>query len=153
MSGTSAGPYRRRRWLVIIVCLALVLSSGLSWWLGSKLESPTSRAERAAPPPPTAISAVVERRRLVEQIRATATIRLAGSQTVSYEAGDTGVVAVITAMPLRVGQEVAAGDELFEVSGRLVFAFPGVFPAYRDLLPGAAGPDVQQLQRGLWRLG
>jgi hypothetical protein len=144
-------PYRRR-WLAVTLA-ALVVSSAVSWWLGARLDSPTSRAARAQPPPPTLITAAVERRRLVEEVQAGATVRLAGSQAVPYESASSAVAAVITDMPLQVGSEVAAGQQLFEVSGRPVFALPGEFPAYRDLVPGMTGPDVRQLQRGLWELG
>jgi hypothetical protein len=39
------------------------------------------------------------------------------------------------------------------VSERPVFALPGAFPAYRDLVPGLTGKDVQQLRDGLAKLG
>jgi HlyD family secretion protein len=40
-----------------------------------------------------------------------------------------------------------------QVSGRPIFALPGALPVYRDLKPGATGPDVTQLRAALRRLG
>ncbi|MEZ5249031.1 MAG: peptidoglycan-binding domain-containing protein [Ilumatobacteraceae bacterium] len=40
-----------------------------------------------------------------------------------------------------------------EVSGRPVFVFQGALPTYRSFEPGMTGPDVQQLEEALARLG
>ncbi|GAB3992798.1 hypothetical protein GCM10029992_02830 [Glycomyces albus] len=47
-----------------------------------------------------------------------------------------------------------AGTVLLEVSGRPMIALPGDVPAYRDLVEGDSGPDVEQLQQALaWIYG
>src|SRR5438552_4665336 len=56
---------------------------------------------------------------------------------------------VVTATPKRVGDKVAAGDVIVQISGRPVIALHGALPAYRDLKPGSSGPDVKQLQIAL----
>ncbi|MEU8216061.1 hypothetical protein AB0C47_09865 [Micromonospora taraxaci] len=56
---------------------------------------------------------------------------------------------VVTDAPVRVGDKIDAGDVIVEISGRPVIVLPGRFPAYRDLAPGDAGPDVRQLQAAL----
>ncbi|KAB2337807.1 peptidoglycan-binding protein [Actinomadura rudentiformis] len=62
-------------------------------------------------------------------------------------------VLVITDLRTREGASVPPGRVLLEVSERPVYALPGRFPAYRDLMPGQTGKDVAQLRSGLARLG
>ena len=45
------------------------------------------------------------------------------------------------------------GEVVLEVSGRPVFVLSGAIPMYRDIAPGAEGPDVTQLQEALARVG
>ncbi|MCL2783081.1 MAG: hypothetical protein FWD80_03800 [Propionibacteriaceae bacterium] len=56
---------------------------------------------------------------------------------------------VISGGVRQVGDAVAAGDLIGEVSGRPVFAFPSDVPLYRDLTPGVQGNDVLAVQKVL----
>jgi HlyD family secretion protein len=68
--------------------------------------------------------------------------------------GQVGPVrSVVTGLPVRAGDKVRAGQVVAEVSGRPVLVLPGEVPAYRDILPGARGADVAQLQNALTNLG
>ncbi|MGB8861754.1 MAG: hypothetical protein WCC60_21040 [Ilumatobacteraceae bacterium] len=60
---------------------------------------------------------------------------------------------VVTGVFVEAGDDVLEGQRLVEVSGRPVFAFAGAVPAFREMMPGASGVDVRQLQDGLVRLG
>lgn len=51
------------------------------------------------------------------------------------------------------GATVGRGAVLFRVDERPVVLLSGVVPMYRDLVPGAAGADVEQLESNLARLG
>lgn len=61
--------------------------------------------------------------------------------------------AVVTGAKVQLGQTIAYGQLLGEVSGRPVFSAPSTFPLYRDLIPGSMGEDVLALQRLLLSLG
>lgn len=61
--------------------------------------------------------------------------------------------AVVTRLPLKVGDTVSAGSVVVEVSGRPVLLLGGDLPTYRDLIPGLQGPDVVQLQAALTAIG
>ncbi|MEK7425621.1 MAG: hypothetical protein AAB131_17480 [Actinomycetota bacterium] len=60
---------------------------------------------------------------------------------------------VVTGVFVEPGDVVVEGERVVEVSGRPVFAFSGAVPAFREMVPGASGVDVRQLQDGLVRLG
>jgi peptidoglycan hydrolase-like protein with peptidoglycan-binding domain len=101
------------------------------------------------------ITVPVELRQLVSTLVVTGeiryieptTVRLAGS--VGTSGGDTQVV---TRIP-ELDSELVEGGVLVEISGRPVFALQGELPMYRQLTPGANGPDVVQLETALQRLG
>jgi peptidoglycan hydrolase-like protein with peptidoglycan-binding domain len=59
---------------------------------------------------------------------------------------------VVTTLP-DSGAELDEGGALLTVSGRPVFLLGGDRPSYRDLGPGVQGPDVEQLEAALDRLG
>ncbi|MEU8841601.1 hypothetical protein AB0D97_21110 [Streptomyces roseus] len=73
--------------------------------------------------------------------------------TPAAAAGPGAGAAVITKLPVVVGQQLKNGQLLLEVSGRPVIALKGKVPVYRDLKPGAEGDDVTQLQEALTGLG
>ncbi|MCX5210065.1 peptidoglycan-binding protein [Kitasatospora sp. NBC_00240] len=64
-----------------------------------------------------------------------------------------GSLPVVTKLPLRAGEQVQEASSVLEVAGRPVFALLGELPVYRDLKPGTAGADVQQLQQALTAAG
>ncbi|WP_055586313.1 efflux RND transporter periplasmic adaptor subunit [Peterkaempfera griseoplana] len=147
--GDPGGP-RRWRWASehqlaagLLIGTLLLASGAVAAWL------------TISDPGPTVLTARVERRALDGSV--TAPGMVAAGQTVqvtplTQDRSDT-VRAVVTGLPVRAGELVAAGRVLVEISGRPVFALPGGLPAYRDLKPGAHGRDVSQLQKALRGLG
>lgn len=146
----DSGTPRRWRWPArhplasgVLIGLLLLTSGAVAAWL--TLSGPGS----------TVLTARVERRVLDGSVTAPGTVT--AGQTVqltplAQQHGDT-VRAVVTKLPVSTGELLVAGRVLVEISGRPVFALPGGLPAYRDLKPGAAGPDVLQLQQALRGLG
>ncbi|MFD6885346.1 peptidoglycan-binding protein [Streptomyces sp. NPDC059957] len=90
----------------------------------------------------------------VEQGSLSSSIQLTGSLV--YDAPTPVLPAgkgTLTGLPA-VGAVVKAGQKLFEVDGQPVVLMAGDRPMWRDLGPGVpAGPDVEQLERNLLRLG
>jgi hypothetical protein len=60
---------------------------------------------------------------------------------------------VVTAVSVKAGDEVQAGQVLVAVSGRPLIVLPGALPGYRDLKPADSGTDVRQLQAALKAMG
>ncbi len=151
-----AGRSRRRRLRQagIVVCLALV-SAGVGVLVGRSIKSPADAASSAKPPTASLITVPVERRELVSSLAIAggiayvepAPVRLAG--LVGSAGGDKQIV---TKAP-EIGSEVTDGLVMFEISGRPVFALRGDLPMYRELAPGAHGPDVLQVETALAALG
>lgn len=52
-----------------------------------------------------------------------------------------------------VGQVIKEGEVLYRVDNQPTVLLQGTSPAYRELVSGASGPDVQQLNAALVRLG
>lgn len=147
---------KRRRALVVTVVVALVVVLG---GLGAArfIKSPGEHAAEADAPPHSLITAEVESRRLVDTVVLRGRVTAAQSVDVSAQGGkgseDSGGSAVVTAVRVKTGDALSAGQVLLEISGRPVFVLPGAVPAYRDLKPGAEGKDVAQLQQGLVAIG
>ena len=154
MSGAKGAGHRRRN-LALVVVAASVLSAGVGVVLGRRLQSPADAAAEAAAPEPSRITVPVERRSLVSRLVANGEVqfneptplRLAGSVGAS-----AGATQVVTKVP-ELDRELHEGDVALEVSGRPVFVFAGALPTYRPFEPGTTGPDVQQLEEALLRLG
>ncbi|UOE43175.1 peptidoglycan-binding domain-containing protein [Agromyces larvae] len=68
-------------------------------------------------------------------------------------AGTNQAVGVVTAVRAQPGDEVAAGQALYEVGLRPIVVAQGETPAFRDLTVGAEGADVLQVQEFLAALG
>jgi peptidoglycan hydrolase-like protein with peptidoglycan-binding domain len=60
---------------------------------------------------------------------------------------------VVTSVDIAPGAEISAGDILYTVDLRPTVAAVGAIPSFRDIGPGATGPDVAQLQSMLQTLG
>ena len=124
-----------------------------AWWAGSRIESPAEVAARTAPPAPSPVLVPVEQRVLSSDIVTRGTVRFGLPQPISIAPsllkGGAGLIATL---PLR-NTPIEEGSVLLTASGRPVFVFQGMIPAYRDLVPGAAGEDVLQLEQALARLG
>ncbi len=142
-----------RNRLVPVAFLAfIVLTAGLAWAAGSRVQSPEQAAARAGEPLASWITAPVERRVL------SSTVVLRGDVVpeVSVEVGvpsSVEGVGVVTRLGPGSDESVAEGSTLVVVSGRPVFLLRGSVPAYRTLAPGMSGDDVAQLQAALKRLG
>jgi hypothetical protein len=63
--------------------------------------------------------------------------------------GPGGNTLIVTAVRTHEGATVRPGKVLLEVSECPVYALPGDFPAYRDLMPGQTGKNVASLRAGL----
>ncbi|MER5775056.1 peptidoglycan-binding domain-containing protein [Streptomyces sp. NPDC002039] len=119
------------------------------------VKSPAQVAAETGPPAQGLLTAEVERRVLARTVVTRGTVVADQSVDVVPQprAGEGAGAAVVTKLPLKAGDAVAAGQLLAEVSGRPVFALKGTLPVYRDLRPGATGDDVAQLQQALRALG
>lgn len=144
---------RKRTLTLFIVLLLMVLSATVSWIAGSSIQSPEEAAARTAPPQPSPILVPVEERVLSADVVTRGTARYGLPQTLHLvPSALKGEVGVLTSLPQRNAQ-VAEGDVLLTASGRPLFVLQGESPAYRDIVPGASGDDVRQLERALKRLG
>lgn len=78
-----------------------------------------------------------------------------GQRQVTVPAPDVeaGQRAVVTDVPVRVGDVVRSGELLGEVAGRPVIALRLSVPLYRSLHRGAHGDDIREVQRALRVLG
>ena len=154
MASSRAAGHRRRN-LALVVVAASVVSAAGGIVVGRSLQSPADAAAEAAPPEPSRITVPVERRSLVSRLIANGDIqyneptplRLVGS--VGASGGSTQIITKVPALDV----ELAEGDVALEVSGRPVFVFVGELPTYRPFEPGTSGPDVEQLEAALARLG
>ncbi|WP_116999152.1 hypothetical protein [Desertimonas flava] len=147
MSGSSA-----RRHVVVGVVVATFVGVALAGWAaGSRVQSPAAAAARARAPEPSLIAAPVELRILASRVVTRGDVVPGESVTITGPSSDDG--ATVTRVPVAVGDEVAEGAAVLEMSGRPVVVIEGTVPAYRTMRPGVKGADVDQLQTGLERLG
>jgi Putative peptidoglycan binding domain len=151
--GRHDGRSRRRQAVLVVGVAALAGLTGVL--VGRTVKSPADEAASRAAPTASRITVPVERQRLESnlvlagevQFNEPVEIKLAGAVGVP-----SGEAQVITRLPA-VDQAVQEGDVPFEVSGRPVLFLQGALPMYRRLAIGTQGPDVQQLEESLARLG
>lgn len=154
-TGPGGPGLRRRRRLLLAVVVTASAVSGAGVAASLVVRSPAQAAAERKPPPPDVLTAAVEQRVLTDsvvlrgQVGAGQTVEVAPAGS----GGPAGVKPVVTKLPVRVGDQVAAGQSVLEVAGRPVFALRGELPVYRDLRPGATGQDVEQLRQALKALG
>ena len=139
---------------VTIVILAVGVSAGAGWWLGRGIRSPAQIAAEAEPPEASLITVQVERLELSANVITRADVGYDDPAILSLGGSLGGVsgTLVVTAVPGR-GEELAEGEAAVEIAGRPVFLLEGPIPVFRDMRPGAVGPDVMQLEDSLARLG
>jgi tetratricopeptide (TPR) repeat protein len=150
----SASGSRRTKMAIGVVAIA-VGAAAVGVVAGKQLQSPADAAAAAKAPEASRITVPVEKRTLVSRLIANGDVqyteptnlRLAGSVGASG-----GAIQIVTKAP-EANAPLAEGDVIMEVSGRPIFAFQGSLPTYRPLEPGSKGPDVQQLEEALARLG
>ncbi|MCP2338888.1 efflux RND transporter periplasmic adaptor subunit [Actinomadura rupiterrae] len=149
-NGLSSVSRTRRVLLVGVGAAIAVCVVGIA--ASSVIKSPQQIAADAGPPKASAITAAVERRVLTDTVVLRGTVSPGKTIEVTPAAGGEGK-AVITRRTVKSGQRIKAGTVVAEVSGRPVIALHGAIPAYRDIRPGANGPDVRQIQKALRELG
>lgn len=146
---------RRRRRLAAIVVAVAVGCAGGGVLFGRQLKSPADAAADRAQPAASRLTALVEQRELTSSLTLAGEIHFT-DPTVLKLSGSVGLgegeTAVLTRVPA-VGQQIAEGDVVFDVSGRPVIALVGSSPMYRSLGPGSTGQDVLQLEQALERSG
>ncbi|WP_240981671.1 MULTISPECIES: peptidoglycan-binding protein [unclassified Streptomyces] len=118
------------------------------------LKSPAQVAIETAPPRPNILTAPVVRKVLAQSVVTRGKVTPSQSFDITSsgapkEAGRS----VVTDVMVKAGQKISYGHAMVEVSGRPIFLMKGPIPAYRDLMPGAKGRDVKQLQDALAGLG
>jgi Putative peptidoglycan binding domain len=146
-----------RRRMVALVLGLVVLLAVAAWLAGRQIRSPAQVAAETAPPDPSAITVPVERQVLSSEVIVRGTVRYGSPQPVLLATSElkqagAGVEDIVTTRPRR-GSTVGEGDVVMSVSGRPVFVLGGAQASHRDLGPGARGPDVEQLESALARMG
>jgi HlyD family secretion protein len=150
MDGGQSLPRRQRLALLVAIACALLSTGGLA--ASFLVKSPQQALADTAAPPASELTAPVERRVLASTMVTRGTVTAATSLEVTPVALAAGAQ-VVTAVQIKVGDELHAGQVLLAVSARPLIVLPGAQPAYRDLKPGDSGTDVSQLQAALRRLG
>lgn len=150
MTAHRRNPHHIARTLILLTAAA-ALAVG-TFFIG-RWTAPLRTSQRAssASPPPVAVTVV--RRQITLTVDITATVAPATETLIPLLAPQDVARTVVTATPHGVGTKVSAGQMLLAVSGRPIFALPGLTPAYRNLATGDSGPDVKQLQTALHELG
>jgi hypothetical protein len=121
---------------VMAVAATVVAAQGISWF--QVREEPAGTTAE--------VTVTVKTDTLVDSVRGD--VRLVPQVVVPVRASG-----VVTRTGLRQYESVLAGALLGVVNERPIFFLPGDVPAYRDLGPGAVGPDVAQLIAALANLG
>lgn len=148
---TPAPSSSRSRWLWVWAIIG-ALAIGAAFLGGTLVRSPWEQAVANSQTKP-AVTAKVEIRQVSGEVVALkGTVKL-GTELEVSSAPAEGARAVVTAAHAKVGATVKPGDVLAEVSGRPLIALALPFPLYRDLNPGAKGPDVKAVQQALAALG
>jgi peptidoglycan hydrolase-like protein with peptidoglycan-binding domain len=143
----------RKSRAMFIGLAAVILSSLVSWGAASRIRSPAEVAARTAPPVPSAITVPVEKKVLSSDVVVRGTVRYGAPISVILPASSIRKGnAILTSAPVK-GKDLTEGGVAFTISGRPALVLQGAVPAYRDIVPGAVGEDVRQLQQALVRLG
>ena len=135
-----------RRPLVVAAWVgSIVVAVGLGWWAAAQATSPP----RVEVPEQATTS--------VEVVDGTVSVEQAYGVDADWPAepvGVNGAAGSLTSLSLAsTGTPVNAGDVVYTVDLAPVVALTGSVPAFRDLAPGAEGPDVAQLQNYLIATG
>ncbi|MFI6325381.1 peptidoglycan-binding protein [Nonomuraea sp. NPDC050556] len=140
---------RSPRRVLVATVAGVVVVAGIGWGVSTRLRSPADEAALRKAPKASLVTAPVERRKLVSNVVVAGTLEYGSPLPVTLAGvvGGAGEAQRVTRAP-RVGK-VKQGAVLMEVNGRPVFVLKGAIPMHRTIGPGAKGPDVKQLQRGL----
>ncbi|WP_030155741.1 peptidoglycan-binding protein [Glycomyces sp. NRRL B-16210] len=133
-----------------VLAVALLGATATAWYFAAQARTPAQRAEETSEPDDSVITVRVDQDQLIDTLEFDAVLDRTGDYGVPAPSAPEGVeTALASKIPLKVGDEVRAGTVLLEVSGRPMIALKGAVPAYRDLVEGDTGPDVEQLQKAL----
>ena len=148
----AGAPERRSKALPVLLAIAVALGV-VAGVVARGFVSPSQIAARSSAPPPSLITAPV--RYAVLPVIMSMRANVANGNPVAVTApSDLGSsIAVVTSVGVHRGERIGQGQLLFTVDQRPVFAFAGVIPAWRAMVPGMHGPDVKQLQAGLAAAG
>lgn len=141
-----------KRLTLPLVSGAMIAVIVLAVAAGSLVRSPQQHLADTEPPAPTVLTAPVEFRVLSDTV-VTRGLVTAGDRFEVTPTPPEGTSPVVTAVAVAAGDAFDSGAVLVEIAGRPLIALPGDIPPYRDLLPGAEGSDVSQLQHALADLG
>lgn len=140
---------RGPRLLVALVATALA-AAGLAWLAAGRMQTPEERA-LAREPEQSAVAVPVEERTITDGVVTRADVALDDMREVTAPEELAGLV--VTGVLVEAEDDLASGDALAELEGRPLLVLEGDLPAWRELAPGARGPDVAQLQEALADLG
>lgn len=144
-------PTSRTRWIVAWVASCLVVGTAAA---GASLlvTSPWDKAAHNAATEPVVTAAAEVRSFPAPAAQAVGTLTRGQVSAVSIAPAE-GKQAVVTAVHAAVGDPIASGQAVIDISGRPVIALSLPFALYRDIVPGDAGPDVSAIQDELTALG
>jgi hypothetical protein len=152
----------RRRRIILVAVLALVVAAAAgALLLTSHIKSPAELAAQTRPPALTELTQPVQKMVLTTTVLAQAVVGPPKEVSPSAIGGSGGGAAatnqnvqpIVTRVFRHSGSSVGQGSVLLEVAGQPFFVLQGTVPAYRNLEPGEAGPDVLQLQDDMQSLG
>lgn len=140
---------RRRTGVRLLVAAALaaaLVCAGLLVVQRSPDRSPSGDGSVAPVDFGKVVTAVVERRRLIDDVTVRGTVHLGVSRDRAFDC-DEANASVTTSVAS--GGGLSFGAVAATVQGEPILVLPGRFPWYRDLRKGDAGPDVLQLNGAL----
>lgn len=145
---------RRQRimFAAVAVIVLLGLGAAVGWVAAERSVSPAQRAASAQPPPREPLTAEAEERVVSETLTLRGDVAMSESIAVEIVAPE-GSKPVVTNLSVQAGDEVEEGAVLMALADRPVVVVAGPLQLYRDLHLGDRGPDIEQIQTALVRLG
>lgn len=144
---------RGRSRTLLVVGGTAVIALGAGIVAGTRITSPADAIARTAAPEASEVTVPVELRTLNSEVVTRGDVTAAGAVEVVPEVGGLETPPIVTGQVPQVGAEITEGAALLEIVGRPLVVLAGELPMYRSLRPGMSGPDVEQLELTLERLG
>jgi peptidoglycan hydrolase-like protein with peptidoglycan-binding domain len=135
-----------RRIIVVVVVVVVVAAAAVVGGI-ELFAKPTPAKASSVDNAAATSTATIAQRSLSAQTNVSATLGYAGSYSVINQA-----VGSFSELPT-VGEVIEPGEVLYAVGGQPVVLLVGSTPAYRTLVAGISGPDVQELNTALVALG